>query len=166
MPFKTDKQRKAFFAKQGNTRSDVIPKINPLKLKSNRLPIQFSVLVPSTKLDKKISTAEFNKRVDSEKKFMSRTFGGDTAIKNEGNFELKEKGKKPILIKEKNVLVESSTTTTRFNKNRSKLVRHLKAKQKQWKQNSVLYKLEGEAFIFPRQDFIPHEKTKRKIIVS
>ncbi|MAH48579.1 hypothetical protein CMI37_22330 [Candidatus Pacearchaeota archaeon] len=165
MAFKSDKQRKAFFAKQGTTRSDVIPRINPLKLKSNRLPIQFSVLVPSTKLDKKISTSSFRKRIDDEKKFMSKTFGGDTSVKSTGSFVLK-RGKKDILIKEKNVIVESSTTTNKFNENRSRLIRHLKAKQKQWKQNSVLYKLEGESFIFPRQSFIPHDRSRRRVTVT
>lgn len=148
-------QQKAMFAR-----------IRTLNIRANRLPVQFSIIVPSTKLDKKISTQAFNKRIDSEKTFMSRTFGGDTAIKAEGNFELKEEGKKLKLIKERNVIVESSTTKKVFNTKRKILIRHLKQRRKQWKQNSILFKVEGETFITPRQSFIPHDKSKRKILVS
>ncbi len=148
-------QQKAMFAR-----------MNTLNIRANRLPVQFSIIVPSTKLDKKISTQAFNKRIDSEKSFMSKTFGGDTAIKAEGNFELKEKGKKLKLIKERNVIVESSTTKKKFNENRKVLITHLKARRKEWKQNSILFKVEGETFITPRQSFIPHDKSKRKILIS
>ncbi len=148
-------QRKAMFAR-----------LNTLNVRANRLPVQFSIIVPSTKLKKKISPSAFAKRVDSEKRFLSRTFGGDTAVKSEGNFELKERGKKPILIKERGVIVESSTTKKVFNSQREALIRHLKQRKKQWKQNSLLFKIEGETFIFPRQSFIPHERSKRKIAIT
>ncbi len=151
----TRPQQKAMFAR-----------LNTLNVRANRLPVQVGIIVPSTIRDKKISTEAFAKRVDSEKTFFSRTFGGDTAIRGEGNFELKEKGKKPILIKERNVIVESSTTPKVFNSKRKILIRHIRARQKQWKQNSVLFKVEGEDFIFPRQSFIPHDKSKRKILVT
>ena len=36
--FKSDKQRKAFFAKQGNVRSDVNPKIIPTDIIPKRFP--------------------------------------------------------------------------------------------------------------------------------
>jgi len=155
MAIRTDSQRKAMFAR-----------LNTLNVRANRLPVQISIIVPSTRREKKISTAGFAKRIDSEKQFFSRTFGGDTAIKSEGNFELKEKGKKPILIKERGVIIESSTTKKVFNSKRQILIKHLKARQKQWKQNSVLFKVEGETFIFPRQSFIPHDTSKRKILIT
>lgn len=155
MAIRNDRQRKAMFAR-----------INALNIRSNRLPVQFSIIVPSTKLDRKISTKAFARRADSERRFLSRTFGGDTSIKASGDFEIKEKGKQPKLIKEKSVIVESSTTARVFNAKRKTLIKHLKARQKQWKQNSILFKVEGETFITPRQSFIPHDKSKRKILVS
>lgn len=155
MAIRNDRQRKAMFAR-----------MNTLNVRANRLPVQFSIIVPSTRREKKISNQAFAKRVDSEKKFFSRTFGGDTAIKAQGNFELKERGKKPILVKEKNVIVESSTTKRVFNNNRKALIAHLKARKKQWKQNSLLFKIEGESFIFPRQKFVPNDRSKRKILVT
>lgn len=155
MAINSPRQRRAMFAR-----------LNALNVRTNRLPVQFSIIVPSTRREKKISTKAFAKRIDSEKRFLSRTFGGDTAIKAEGNFELKEKGKKPILIKERNVIVESSTTKKVFNSKRTALINHLKARRKEWKQNSLLFKIEGEAFIFPRQSFIPNDTSKRKILIT
>lgn len=140
-------------------------RINTLNVRANRLPVQFSVIVPSTKLEKKISTSAFQKRINSEKRFMSKTFGGDTTVRAVGSFVLK-KDKKDILIKEKTAIVESSTTTKVFNSKRKALIQHIKARKKQWKQNSILFKLEGETFIYPRQKFIPHDRSKRKILVT
>ena len=150
-----DGQRRAMFRR-----------LNTLGVSSNRLPVQFSIIVPETELKKKISAKRFAKRVDSEKTFMSRTFGGDTAIKSRGNFELKVRGKKPVLIEEKGVIIESSTTPKIFNAKRKVLVRHIESRKKLWKQNSILFKIEGETFISPRQKFIPHDNTKKKILIT
>lgn len=142
-------------------------RLSVLNVRSNRLPVQVSIIVPSTTLNnRKIKTPAFRRRVESEKRFFTKHFGGDTAIKSEGNFELKEEGKKPIFVKEKNLIVESSTTPKVFNSKRKILIQHLKDRQKEWKQNSIFYKIEGESFIFPRQKSIPHDKTKRKILVT
>ena len=154
MAIRSDKQRRAMFAR-----------INALNVRANRLPIQFSITVPSTKIDKKITPSAFQKRINSEKRFMDKTFGGDTTVRAVGSFVL-TKRKKDILIKEKTAIVESSTTRKVFNSKRKILIKHLKDRKKQWKQNSLFFKLEGESFIFPRQSFIPHDRSKRKILIS
>lgn len=148
-----------------NQQKAMFARLNTLNIRANRLPVQFSVIVPSTKINKKISTRDFKKRIDSEKIFMSKTFGGDTSVKSTGSFVLR-KGKKDILIKEKTAIVESSTTPKVFNSKRKVLIQHIKQRQKQWKQNSILFKVEGESFIAPRQSFIPHDNSKRKILVT
>lgn len=147
-------QQKAMFAR-----------LNQLDIRSNRLPVQYSIIVPSTKLDKKITSSAFQKRINSEKRFMDKTFGGDTTIRAVGSFVLK-RGKKEILIKERNAIVESSTTKPIFNSKRMILKRHIIQRRKQWKQNSILFKVEGETFIFPRQKFIAHDRSKRKILIT
>ncbi len=182
MPFATDRQRRAFFAQRNNPNSSnnpIIIKTNsktnaqkrgvivldPLDIKSNRLPVQVGIAVPSTELDKKISDKNFKKRINDEKKFFSKTFGGDTSIKATGSFVLK-KGKKDILIKEKISLVESSMTPVKYKQSRKILSNHIIKMKTNWKQNSVLYKVEGENYIYPRQSFIDHDKSSRKIIIS
>lgn len=147
---------------KGIKTSKVMNSIKPLNLNSNRLPLQFGLIVPSTKdNDKKISSKEFEKRVDNTKSFFSKTFGGETSVKSEGGFVLNDK-----LIKEKTVIVESSTTTKSFNNNRKKLEDYVKNKQKSWKQNSLLFKIEGEDFIYPKQSFIDHDPKRKNINVS
>ncbi len=101
MAFKSDKQRKGFFGSRTTVKAGIIPTIRPLKLKSNRLPVQFSIIVPRTSNDRKLSRPAFLKRVDNERRFMSRTFGGDTSIKASGDFELKERGKTIRYINER-----------------------------------------------------------------
>lgn len=147
-------QRKAFFAR-----------INALNVRANRLPIQFSIIVPSTKMNKKISASSFSKRVDSEKRFFSKNFGGDTSVRATGSFILK-KGRKDILVKERSAIVESSTTPKVFNSKRKILIRHIISRKKEWKQDSIFFKLEGEAFIFPRKMSIPHAKGRGKVLIS
>tara|TARA_R100001530_G_scaffold101568_1_gene70633 strand:+ start:595 stop:1059 length:465 start_codon:yes stop_codon:yes gene_type:complete len=154
MAFKSDNQRKAVFAR-----------LNTLNVRANRLPVQIRILVPETVLNTKISAKKFKNRIASEKKFMSKTFGGDTTIKAVGSYIMKRK-KKDILIEEKTAIVESSTTKKQFNANRKKFINHIKQKQKQWKQDSVMYKIEGENFIYPKKDYISHDKSKRKILIT
>lgn len=151
---RSDQERRAMFFR-----------INALNLRTNRLPVQVAIIVPSTKLEKKILTPEFNKRVRSEKIFMDKTFGGDTSIKATGGFVLKKR-KKDILITEKSVIVESSTTPKIFNAKRKVLADHIVARRTQWKQNSIFFKIEGENFNFPRRKFIAHDPSKRKILVT
>lgn len=152
MVIKSDRQRRAMFAR-----------LATLNVRANRLPVQVSITVPSTQAKRTLTSSGFQKRINSEKRFMSNTFGGDTTIRAVGSFVM---GKKKVLIKEDTAIVESATTPRRFNANRKKLIRHIKARQKQWKQNSIFFKIEGESFNFPRRKFIPHDKTKRKILVT
>ena len=144
-------QQKAMFAR-----------LNQLNISSNRLPVQYSIIVPSTNLSKKDT---FLKRINSEKIFMDRNFGGDTSVRSVGSFIIR-RGKKNILIKEKGAIIESSTTKKVFNSKRTILKKHIIQRQKQWKQNSILFKIEGETFIHPRQKFIAHDRSKRKILIT
>lgn len=154
----TRQQQKAMFAKSANLRF-----IDSPKFSSNKLPVQVAVVVPATTdEDKKLSEAQFKKRVDSEKRFMSKTFGGDTAIKGEGGFLLEGK-----LIKEKVVKVESSMSVADYNRNRQLIAKHVAERRKAWKQNSILVEVEGQTFITPKQSFISDDKKQSsKILVT
>jgi hypothetical protein len=146
-----DNQRKAMFAR-----------INEVKLRSNRLPVQVSVIVPSTtQKDKPLSTSEFNRRVDGVKLKMSGLYGGDTSVRGEGNFNLGRK-----LIKEPVAVVESSTTPQQYETTRTRFASYLRRKRTEWGQNSVAYTVEGVTYIYPRQKFIPHVKGDGKVTVN
>ncbi len=186
MPFKSDSQRKGFYGNRcGNNKTasfharqlspeeiksrsaddkKLLKNLKPIPLTSNRLPVQVSIIVPQTELDREISSKKFNTRIKNTKTFMSDNFGGDTSVKGVGSFILKEKGKTQ-LIKENIVLVESSTTPKIYNQNRKLLANFIIKNQKTWKQNSIGYSVEGTQFIYPKQDFIAHDK-KKKILIS
>jgi len=119
----------------------------PLESKSTKLPIQLSINVPSTDYDKKISVKENEKRIEETKIMLSEIFGGDTAVKGKGDYTSDGK-----LISEDVVIVESSMTKEDYLKNKSKLERFIKEKQKSWNQETIGYKFEGDFFIYPKFD--------------
>lgn len=136
--------------------------VNAPNLRRNRLPVQVSVIVPSTKLDKSISEKQFQKRIRDEQRWFNRQFGGTTSIEEVGSFNL---GKK--VIKEPGVIVESSMSVATYEKNRAKIAKHFRNQRSKWQQNSILIKVEGQTFIVPKQGFIEDDKRQgRKIIVT
>lgn len=135
--------------------------IPELPLKTNRLDVQFSIIVPSTKFDKDISARSFMKRVEDERTFLDNIFGGDSSIEQTGGF-VSETGK---LISEKNVMVTVSMSANTYRKNRRMLARHIQEMQRKWDQESIGYGVEGSFFLFPRSSFIPSD-TPRMIAVE
>lgn len=135
-----------------------IPK--PPFLSQNKLPVQIGIIVPSTEKDKKISDKEFEKRIDQEKRWFTNRFGGDTSIKTVGSYF--DGGK---FILEKGILVQSSTNVDTYMKKRNLLAKHLLDRKKQWKQDSMLMKIEGQDFIVPKKNYIKHDKNQDDMIM-
>ncbi len=155
MKFKSSSQRKAVMAKLNAIRT--IPGPN---LPTNKLPVQVGIIVPSTELDKQITDQEFNKRIDSEKRFFDKKFGGDTSHKTVGSYIL---GKQ--LIKEKGEFIQSSMTRADYIKHKISMEKHFIKRRKQWKQDSLLIRIEGQDFIVPKRKFIPTDKGQSKQII-
>ena len=71
------------------------------------------------------------------------------------------------LIKEKGVLVQSSMTKKDYEKNLKELEKHFLQKRKEWKQDTVLIRVEGQDFIVPKKDYInSDDKQSEQIIIS
>lgn len=155
MRFKNSKQRAAVMMKY----------INAPKFRANTLPVQVSVIVPSTrKKVARISDDEFNKRVDSEKRWFDnpKRFGGDTSVQTVGSYRM---GKK--LIKEDGVKITASTTIDKYNKNLPSLEKHVMKRRKEWGQDTMFLEVEGHSFIAPKKGYIDSEKNKpKKILVT
>ena len=132
----------------------------PMK-NANRLPVQVGIIVPKTRYDKKIKQKEFNKRVREEERWFSTSFGGDTSIDTAGGF-IKNKR----LIKERGKWVYSSMTSEGYAKFRKKIAEHIRQRQKEWKQYSILLKVEGVDFIVPKDNDIPDDKKLKSIPVG
>lgn len=145
--------------------------VKPLGMKQNRLPLQFSIIVPrKPSKGKQLSADAFVQRVDDEKEYLDSLFGGDTSVESVGSYLQTNKDKKgnetQEVVREDGVIVEVSTTKPTFEKHRSKLSKHIKKRKKDWKQQSIFYKIEGEGFIYPYQKNIPTDKSKRSITIA
>lgn len=139
--------------------------IKPI-LKANRLPVQFSIIVPSTKLSKSVSDKTFNSRVKQEKEYLTRLFGGETAIRGTGSYVLKASGLSEKKIPEKVMLIEASTTPDRFQEKRKEISNHIRKQQKSWQQDTIFYKIEGESFIYPKKDYIDSDNSSKAIKIT
>lgn len=140
-------------------------KAPPLK-SSNNLPVQVSIIVPSTKAhSKKITPLEYQRRIDETKKFFDKEFGGDTTVEEVGSYYDDGQGK---LIKEKGAIVESSMSIPTYNKKIKNVAEYVEKKQKEYEQDTMLISVEGRKYITPRKDYIDDDKEtkKERIIVN
>lgn len=147
------------------------PTIPPPPLESaNNLPVQISLIVPSTSnvkdhkgdlKSKKIKPQQFTKRVNEVKKEFIKRFGADTAVQEVGSYTMDGK-----LVKERGVIVESSTTIPRYKKNIAGIARFTEAKRKSFgNQDTMALKVEGRLFVTPKKSYIHHDrKTYKKPI--
>lgn len=141
--------------------------IHELKLRSNRLPVQIGIVVPSTNYDKSISPKAFKKRVQSEKKYFSELFGGNTALSSTGGYIAQEKKNKRTshkLIEEEGTIVQASTTPEKYESHKRKIANHIKQKRKDWKQETIGYSVEGTFFVYPKKSFISSTKSKNIVL--
>ena len=121
----------------------------PLYTKSTKLPIQFSLNIPSTKnKNQKLNKEEFKERIDKTAKYFSKKFGGDTKIRATGDY-ISETGE---FIPEDIVVIESSMKKTDYKKNKQLLAQYIKRKKDEWGQESLLYRVEDNVYIYPKFD--------------
>jgi len=144
-----------------NIAANRLPKVMKLPLNTNNLPLQFGIIVPKTKGKNVLTQKQFMERVNKEKQWFSINFGGDTSVKDVGSYW---DGKK--LVKEPGSIVWSSMSIKTYYKNMNKLVERIKQDKKNWQQQSVLFKIEGRDFIYPKQDFIDDDKEVDDIVVT
>lgn len=116
------------------------------------LPIQVSVVVPSTRGDKQLSKRFFERRIETTREWFDSHFGGDTTVRGSGGYL--EDGR---LIDEPVAIVEASTTTEKYNKFRGDFATFVESKQKNWQQDTILYTVEGRVFIYPKRPYIDDE---------
>lgn len=121
---------------------DLIPKENV-----RSIPIDVSIIVPSTRYDRKVSKKEFNKRIHKTSRFMASAFGGDTTVLAHGGY-ISGSGRE---ISENVANVNASMTHVQFEENKHKLERFIKDMRKEWKQETVAYKVENDLKIYPKK---------------
>lgn len=136
---------------------------------SNNLPVQVSLLVPSTERDEPISTIAFNKRIKETKDFFDQlkdnkgNTGGETTINTSGSYW---DGKNNERIDEDGAIVERSMSIPTYEKNIKEIVDYAKKKREEYSQDTILLGVEGRKFIIPKRDYIDNdEKTNNKKII-
>lgn len=119
------------------------------------LPIEQAVFVPSTTHgDHRISVHRQNERVQNVERFMSKKYGGFTAIQGSGGFYSKEKHK---IIQEPITVVESFATRHAYNRNLPGLHKKLGQWRRNWGQESMGYELKGHLYYLSKM-----QKGKKK----
>jgi hypothetical protein len=123
--------------------------VNGIKTKLNKqdsvfaLPIEVSILVPSTKnASDKIGKAEFANRIEQTQNYLSTLFGGFTSQDAEGGYTSEDKG----LINEDVYEVTSFASARDFKNKFETLVNQVKQWCKSWGQESIGLILEGDMF--------------------
>lgn len=102
------------------------------------LDIEFQLIIPSTRLDKKVSETAFRKRIDDALTFVNRRFGGSTIDIEEGSYRFQGK-----TIKERVALITVYTNKRTYDRNDEALERYLKEKKRNWNQDSMGFMYEG-----------------------
>jgi len=139
-----------------------LPTIPALPLgEANDLPVQVSIIVPSTtENNRHLTEEEFQNRVDDEKKWMDTQFGGDTTIKDVGSYMMDGE-----LIQEPGAIVEASMSRGKYNKLKNAIAAHAMKKREEWSQDTILLRVENRAFIVPKKDYIDNDKKMPKRIL-
>ena len=147
MKFKSDRQRKAVMAKLNRQRSPLLYNIKSLPKNVDHLPVETSIVVPTTdKNQKKISAKEEKKRVDEVRAYLSKKFGGYTSVTAVGGFVMDSNGKKRV-VKEKVIKVTAFASKEDFNKNKVAISRKTSTWGKKWGQVSMGVENEGDLFL-------------------
>lgn len=107
------------------------------------LPIETAIIVPSTKKNnKRIKASTLRNRVNTTRKFLSKSFGGYTSVNAIGGFTTK-KGK---LIKEPTNVVTSYATRKDYKKGKKKFMAFARKKRRTWGQESLGIIVENDLF--------------------
>jgi hypothetical protein len=125
------------------------------------LPLQVALIVPSTKKDTNLTPSQFNDRIQKEKEWFSKRFGGDTSVRGVGSYW---DGDKKALVQEDAVIVQSSTTTEKYNRFRAQIAQHIKDRRKRWQQSQILFRVEGQDFLYPKKAWADDDKGQKPII--
>lgn len=125
----------------------------PLGSNVNNLPVQLSLIVPSTSHGEQMPTREFRQRVSRVRKWFSARFGGDTTVRGSGGFIDENE-----LIDEDVAIVESSMSIETYREERSTFADYVRSKREDWGQDAVTYQVEDRVFIYPEKGYIDHDE--------
>jgi len=115
----------------------------------NNLPVQVSIVVPSTVEQEQIDRETFEKRVEETKRWFDSKFGGDTTTRGVGGYLADDN-----LIEEPVAVVESSMAIDTYKQHADDIAKFIKSRRQAWQQDTIAYQIEGRLFIYPKKDYI------------
>ncbi|PSP82633.1 hypothetical protein BRC96_10490 [Halobacteriales archaeon QS_6_64_34] len=68
------------------------------------------------------------------------------------------------IIEEQVAIVESSMSIDTYKQYADAFADRIRQWRKEWKQDTILYKVEDRVFIYPQKDYIDHDETMDEII--
>jgi hypothetical protein len=142
---------KRYMAKGGSIEKKIKDSLSKASDPDDDLPMEVAIYVPSTdKASVIISKKDFNKRVDEVEEYLSKLYGGYSAVSVEGGYISSDK--------EKGLIQESVTRVTTFGKVEGFHERFVQMIQKvvawcgMWGQESMGVEFEGDMF-YIKKDF-------------
>ena len=128
----------------------------PLENSATELPIEFSLIIPSTRDDdERISDGWFERRIKEEEKWWDKRFGGSTIELHEGQYVEGDH-----IIEEDVAELTVSMSKETYEEWRKMIGNRIRQKKQAWKQDTILYKINGHAFIYPDKEYIEGEDVK------
>lgn len=142
-------------------RSSRVIEAPPIGEPVNNLPVQVSLVVPSSVGEDQVDREVFEERVENTKKWFSERFGGDTTTRGDGDYVMDDE-----LIEEPVAIVESSTSIEKYKQKAEELAKFIRTRRQVWGQDTIAYKIEGRVFIYPKREYIDHDKTVTRDLIK
>lgn len=114
------------------------------------LPVQIAFVVPSTRGGSGITNEKFRERIEFTREWMDRRFGGDTTLRGSGGY-IGEAGE---LVEEEVAIVEASMSVDSYEEHKDDFAEFIRRRQKNWEQDTVLYRVEERVFIYPKREYL------------
>lgn len=127
-------------SKEGKTQKDKKKKKPTTRIKKTEDHVKLGIYVPSTKQNgKHITAKEHARRIAETETYLRQTFGGSTSVQGFGTWKDPETG---IEYAEDVAVVETYTDPKTYREKNSDLVKYVKTKKKDWRQESVMVEME------------------------
>lgn len=130
------------------------------------MPIEVAIVVPSTnEADDYIGDGNFQNRIEYVEHKFDDWFGGDTTTRAVGGYREGE-GDNAEYITEDVAVVMAGTTETDYKEHKDDLKELIRKRQRNWKQDTMAFRINNRTFIYPDRDYISDEdQAKMDILI-
>ena len=133
----------------------------------NNLPVELALVVPSTNADEEyIGDGNFQNRVEYVEKKFDQWFGGDTTTEAVGGYTWEDDDGNVHRTEEKVAVVMAGTTEQVYKSHKKDLKELIKKRQRNWKQDTIAFRIDDRTYIYPRKEYIDNEdRAKMDVLI-